>query len=511
MSGPSFDVVVPTAGRPTLAPLLRALAQGLPRPGRVVVVDDRPGGGPPLLSGIEGSELPAEVVVFRSRGAGPAAARNVGWRAATAEWVAFLDDDVVLPSGWLEALAKDLGELPADVAGSQGRIVVPLSVDRRPTDWERNVKGLETAVWATADMVYRRDVLAALGGFDERFERAYREDADLGLRVTSLGRRIERGRRTVQHPAAPERFWRSVALQRGNADDVLMRALHGPRWRERAHAQRGRRRRHLATTAAGVIALVGVAARSRGLAAAGLAGWLAGTAELTWARLRPGPRGREEVAHMTATSIVLPAAATYHWLRGWARLPRVFAEAERAPRLQAERARPEAVLLDRDGTLVVDVPYNGDPRRVKPMPGAREALDRLRAAGVKLAVISNQSGVGRGVLRVEEVEAVNRRVEELVGPVGGFFVCLHAPDAGCDCRKPAPGLVRRAAGALGTTPGRCVVVGDIGSDVEAALAAGARPVLVPNLATREEEVAAAPEVAPDLLAAVDLVLGRNGS
>ena len=355
MSGPSFDVVVPTAGRPSLAPLLRGLAHGLPRPGRVLVVDDRAGENRPLLAGMDG-DLPAEVVVVRSRGAGPAAARNVGWRAATAEWVAFLDDDVVLADGWLAALARDLGGLPADVAGSQGRLVVPLPSDRGPTDWERNVRGLETAVWATADLVYRRDVLAAVGGFDERFERAYREDADLALRVGSIGARIVWGTRTVRHPVAPERFWRSVALQRGNADDVLMRALHGPRWRERAHVPRGRRRRHLATTAAAVVALAAAGRGRRRVAVVGSAAWLAGTAELAWARLRPGPRTRDEVARMTATSVVLPAAATYHWLRGWARLPRLLADAERAPGPRTAPETPHHVHINRDRTHHVDLP-----------------------------------------------------------------------------------------------------------------------------------------------------------
>ena len=80
------------------------------------------------------------------------------------------------------------------MAATQGRIVVP--VPARPTDWERNVSGLEHARWATADMAYRRDVLAAVGGFDERFPRAYREDADLGLRVTAAGWRIVDGAAT---------------------------------------------------------------------------------------------------------------------------------------------------------------------------------------------------------------------------------------------------------------------------------------------------------------------------
>jgi histidinol-phosphate phosphatase family protein len=169
------------------------------------------------------------------------------------------------------------------------------------------------------------------------------------------------------------------------------------------------------------------------------------------------------------------------------------------------------VLFDRDGTLVVDVPYNGDPDRVVAMPGAREAVGRLRAAGVPTAVVSNQSGVARGRIRAEQVEAVNRRVEELLGPMGPWLVCVHGPDDGCGCRKPAPGLIRAAAVALGVDPADCVVIGDIGSDVEAARAAGAGSVLVPTATTREEEVAAAPVVATDLLAAVDLLLGPGGT
>jgi histidinol-phosphate phosphatase family protein len=168
--------------------------------------------------------------------------------------------------------------------------------------------------------------------------------------------------------------------------------------------------------------------------------------------------------------------------------------------------RPEAVLLDRDGTLVVDVPYNGDPARVVLMPGAARALARLRDAGIPVAMISNQSGVGRGLLTMDQVEAVNRRVEELVGPVGPWMICPHGPDDGCACRKPAPGLVLGAAAALGVDPTACVIVGDIGADVEAARAAGARAILVPTPVTRPEEVAAASELAPTLEAAVDMLL-----
>jgi histidinol-phosphate phosphatase family protein len=201
--------------------------------------------------------------------------------------------------------------------------------------------------------------------------------------------------------------------------------------------------------------------------------------------------------------------ASWQWLAGWRRLPGRLRDTGRAP--QPAARRPAAVLLDRDGTLVADVPYNGDPDRVVPLPGAREALQRIRAAGIPMAVVSNQSGVARGRIRPEQVEAVNRRVEELLGPVGPWLWCPHGPDDGCACRKPAPGLVEHAADALGVDPRECVLIGDIGADVEAARAAGARGVLVPTADTRPEEVTAAPEVAPDLLAAVDLILGpRRG-
>jgi glycosyltransferase involved in cell wall biosynthesis len=254
VSGLPAAIVVPTVGRPSLRRLLDALVAGDgPAPAAVIVVDDRRGGGTPIdVDALVAAGWDARVV--RGRGAGPAAARNTGWRLAAARWIAFLDDDVVPSPSWRADLAADLAGLPPDVHGSQGRIAVPLPAGRRPTDWERNVACLEDARWATADMAYRRSALAATGGFDERFPRAYREDADLALRVTAAGGRLVRGRRRVDHPPGPAGPWVSVALQRGNADDLLMDALHGRGWRASAGAPRGRRRAHLATTAGAALA-----------------------------------------------------------------------------------------------------------------------------------------------------------------------------------------------------------------------------------------------------------------
>jgi histidinol-phosphate phosphatase family protein len=423
--------------------------------------------------------------------------------------VVFLDDDVRPEPDWPARLAEDLAGAARDVGGVQGRVHVPLAAGRRPTDWERNVQGLERARWATADMAYRRGVLAAVGGFDERFRRAYREDADLALRVMAAGWRLTTGTRRVQHPVRPAGFWVSLRMQAGNADDALMRRRHGRRWRERAGAPRGRRPAHLAVSAAAVLAAgAWLAGRSRPAAAAAL-GWAAATAEFAWSRIAPGPRTPREIAAMAVTSVLIPPTATACWLLGWVRAWSVEGGDAGPPGSQARGpgAPPRAVLFDRDGTLVVDVPYNGDPARVEPAAGAARALRRLRAAGVPMAVVSNQSGVARGLVTPAEVEAVNRRIEELLGPIGPWLSCPHGPEDGCRCRKPGPGLIERAAAALGVRPEECAVIGDTGADVAAARAVGARAVLVPTPVTRPQEIADAPLVAADLPEALDLLFG----
>ncbi|MEU2349018.1 HAD-IIIA family hydrolase [Modestobacter sp. NPDC049651] len=489
----SCTVVVPTIGRPSLDVLLDALATGTgPRPAEIVLVDDRPTGEPlhPERPGLP------PVRVVRTGGGGPARARNLGWRVARTEWIAFLDDDVVPDPDWYAALAADLAALPADVAGTQGRVRVPLPAHRRPTDWERGTAGLATSSWITADLAYRRAALAAVGGFDERFPRAFREDSDLALRVMDTGSRLTRGERWITHPVRPVDRWVSARVQAGNADDVLMRRLHGSTWRDRADAAVGRRPRHLAVTAAALGAAgLALAGKPKAAALAAL-GWAAGTAEFAWARIAPGPRTRDEVTTMALTSAAIPPLATWHFLRG--------AVVHRG--VPPWRGLPELVLFDRDGTLVHDVPYNGDPAQVRLVDGARGAVDALRARGVRIGLVTNQSGVGRGLITREQADAVNARVAELLGGFDTVQVCPHAPEDGCDCRKPAPGMVKAACAALDVDPARCVVVGDIAADLGAAAAAGAHGILVPTPVTRPEEVTAAAHRAPTLTEAVDDVL-----
>jgi histidinol-phosphate phosphatase family protein len=501
MTSPTTTVVVPTVGRPSLAAFFSGLAQqSRPVTAPVILVDDRRSG--PDLAAWLAERVPEhglDLRVLRAGGGGPARARNIGWRHARTRWVSFLDDDVVPHPTWFETLAADLEHAEArDCVGSTGRVSVPLPRDRRPTDWERGTAGLETSRWITADLSYRRSALAEAGGFDERFPRAFREDADLALRVGG-DRRIDAGLRRITHPVRPADDWASLRQQAGNADDFLMRAVHGPDWHRRADAPVGRRPRHLAVTAAAALALAGLVTGRRAVALTGLAAWVAGTAELAWARIAPGPRDAAEVRRMVLTSAAIPVAATYHSARG----------ALRHRGARPWRGLPELVLLDRDGTLVHDVPYNGDPALVRPVDGARDSLDRLRAEGVRLALVTNQSAVASGRISRADVDAVNARVEELLGPFVAVQVCPHGPADGCGCRKPAPGMVERACEEAGVDPARAVMIGDIGADVEAATAAGVSAVLVPSPATRPEEVAAAPRVAPSLVAAVSRVMAGD--
>jgi HAD superfamily hydrolase (TIGR01662 family) len=501
MSGaPTVDVVVPTIGRPSLRPLVASIISqrsmtGSPI-GRVILVDDRRRRHPAILA-------PSGGDVLTSGGRGPAAARNVGWRASDADWICFLDDDVLPQPGWVAGLAHDVGSAPAHVAAVQGNVHVPLPAGRRPTDGERNVAGLDGARWITADMAVRRAALEQIGGFDERFPRAYREDSDLALRLADAGWQLRLGGRHIDHPPSTATWRDSVRSQRGNADDALVARLHGGAWRQRVGAPRGLLRAHVVTTMSAASAAATAAVGHRRLAALPFAAWLALTARFWWRRAAPGPRTRRELASLATSSLLIPPAAT-----AWAIVGRWRTRGSVAP-TDAVR-RPRLVLFDRDGTLIDDVPYNGDADLVTARPGARAALDRLRAAGVAIGIITNQSGVARGLLDAADVERVNRRVAELLGPVDVIMVCTHGPDDGCACRKPEPGMILEAAARLGVEPVDCVVVGDIGADVEAAAAAGARGILVPNARTRPAERAAADEVAADLARAVDRLLGPPG-
>ena len=150
-----------------------------------------------------------------------------------------------------------------------------------------------------------------------------------------------------------------------------------------------------------------------------------------------------------------------------------------------------AVFLDKDGTLVPDIPYNCEPSRMSLTPGTGEALRQLASEGFQLVVVSNQSGVARGMFPQSALAPVARRLEQLCADEGvelaGIYFCTHLPEApvaqyrvACGCRKPLPGLLLKAARELDLDLRRSWMVGDILNDVEAGNAAGCRTVLLDN-------------------------------
>lgn len=171
---------------------------------------------------------------------------------------------------------------------------------------------------------------------------------------------------------------------------------------------------------------------------------------------------------------------------------------------------PRAVLFDRDDTLIVDVPYNGDPDLVELMPTASETLAFLRVRRIPVGVVSNQAAIGHGWISFADVQRVNKRVESLLGEFDTWQICPHAPADLCQCRKPKPQMVCAAATALGFPPSQVVMIGDIEADLQAARSAGASAILVPTPRTRVEEILAADQVAPDLLTAVRSLFPQGG-
>jgi len=174
------------------------------------------------------------------------------------------------------------------------------------------------------------------------------------------------------------------------------------------------------------------------------------------------------------------------------------------------------VALDRDGTVIEERPYLSDPAKVRLLPNAAAGLRALRAAGYRLALVTNQSGVGRGYFGMDSVQRVNERMLALLAREGvtidGLFVCPHAPEMGCDCRKPGTRLLEAAARRLGADPSRAFVIGDKACDIDMGRRAGATALLVRTGWGRETEGGgeARPHyVAADLLEAARLVLAHD--
>jgi GT2 family glycosyltransferase len=303
------SVVVPTWRRPALlARCLDALLAQTLQPSlyEIVVADDAPEEA--VRERVERLRTRARcelryVAVRATQGA--AGARNAGWRAARGEIVAFTDDDTIPDRGWLLA---GLRALAGGASAVTGRVEMPLPP--RPTDYEKDAAGLTRAEFVTANCFVRRDVLERIGGFDERFTSAWREDSDLHFRLIEAGFRIERAPDAlVVHPVREAGFGVSLAQQRKVVFDALLYRKH-----PRLYRQRIRRvppiEYYVAAASVLVAALAAAAGRPRAALVA-LAPWLLVTLYLTVKRLQGTTHAPRHVAEMAITSATIPLASVF--------------------------------------------------------------------------------------------------------------------------------------------------------------------------------------------------------
>jgi glycosyltransferase involved in cell wall biosynthesis len=315
---PAIAAVLATYRRPDLLRrcLQALLAQrGLAEQGgyEVIVVDDGPSEDTRAVVEEMARASAAHVCVhyLQAQGTrGPAGARNVGWRHARAPVIAFTDDDTVPDAHWLAHGLRALGD---DLVAASGRVVVPAPA--RPTDHARNTQGLESAEFVTANAFVRRSALEAVGGFDTRFTRAWREDSDLHFalieRYGCVGRADDA---IVVHPVREAPWGVSLSQQQNVYFDGLLFAKHPELYRRKI-----RRRpplNYLAIVTAGVAAPIAALA-GHGGAALWLAGAsLAGCVAFAVQRLRGASRSPAHVAEMLVTSVAIPFLAVYWRIRG---------------------------------------------------------------------------------------------------------------------------------------------------------------------------------------------------
>ena len=318
-----ISVVVPTYKRPELLNrCLTALFMQTMDPSRyeIVVVDDGPTDETrEVVFSWSKKNGPRVRYLANTHRHGPAAARNRGWQAADGDIIAFTDDDCIPAADWLT-----VGSVPfADpmVHGISGRIIVP--VPSVPTDYEHTVAGLERGPFATANCLYRRRALSAVGGFDERFTVAWREDTDLEFALRAQGYRLVRQPAAiVLHPVRPARWGISLALQRNNLFNALLYKKHPVLYRW--FIQTGPPWRYYLALLTLVCTGLALAMGSIWSALLGVAVWLGLTAEFCLRRLAATSHGFDHIVEMIVTSALIPPLAIFWRLRGALRYRVVF-------------------------------------------------------------------------------------------------------------------------------------------------------------------------------------------
>ncbi len=259
---------------------------------------------------------PAIFYLPHGRRHGPAAARNIGWRAALGEIIAFTDDDTIPSFDWLR---RGLACFSESISGVSGRVVVPLP--EQPTDYEKDVAGLEHSHFVTANCFYRRSALALVNGFDERFRMAWREDSDLYFRLLDNGHRlVEAPQAVVIHPVRPAGWGVSLRQQRKSMYNALLYKKH-PRHYRRLQASPPWH--YYATLVALLGMLAGGLAGLPALLGTSAGAWAALTLSFFFRRLHNTSHQLPHVVEMAITSILIPPISIFWRLCGALRF-RVF-------------------------------------------------------------------------------------------------------------------------------------------------------------------------------------------
>jgi glycosyltransferase involved in cell wall biosynthesis len=307
-------VVVPTYRRPDLLDrCLAALAaqEFAPTDCEIVVADD---------AGSEATRRQVEAWAGRSAipiryatpasAHGPAAARNAGWRAGRGHVVSFTDDDCIPGPRWL---AEGVAAIEGGAEAASGRVGVPLP--ERPTDYERDAAGLEGAEFVTANCFVRRDALEAVGGFDERYAAAWREDSDLQFTLLERGCRIDRApRAVVVHPVRPAPWGVSLRQQRKGLFNALLYKKFPGRYRRQIRASPPWD--YYATVGAVATAAASAAVGAPAVALTAIALWAALTARFCVRRLRRTSASPRHVLEMAVTSALIPPLSVFWRLYG---------------------------------------------------------------------------------------------------------------------------------------------------------------------------------------------------
>lgn len=306
------SVVVPTCGRPEL--LNRCVASLVlqsfdPQRFEIIVVDDRPSDENRQVVArwaAHAQDSGPKVTYIPSPGPhGPAAARNLGWRAARGDIIAFTDDDTIASADWLENGLRSFND---HVHAVWGRIIMPL--ERIPTDYELDAKGLETSVFVTANCFCRKRVLEQVGGFDERFRYAWREDSDLYFRLLDFPANIVHAPKAlITHPIRPAGWGVSLSQLKKIQFDALLYKKHPARYREKIRATP--RWDFYFTVFALFAFVVSLLAGWPGAALLAGGAWLFMTARFFWSRLKKTSKSVSHIAEMIFTSILIPPMAVY--------------------------------------------------------------------------------------------------------------------------------------------------------------------------------------------------------